>query len=336
MQSWSILIGTLGVLLGCNTHQGGRMNRGDRVDDKATDVRVAVIGVPNNSLGTPDGVARGPAALRRAGLLETLAAHADTLDYGDVRFAPPSTERDPGSGVLGLRSLVTMVQAVNAGVARALSEGRFPIVIGGDCPLVLGCLAAARKVHGRVGLVFVDGHEDAWPPQQAPTGQAADLELGFALGRHLGGLPKELAQLLPLVQSSDVAILGARNAGELAEFGIASLRGEVEFYDDKELRNGGIHDVTMRVVARLRDSAGVWWLHSDVDVLSQEVLPTDFPQAGGLSWEEFGALTRAGVNGRGAVGWDITVYNPDQDPDGRLARRLVSSIGAAIAGRTPS
>ncbi len=312
------------------------MDRGDRVNVKVAEVRVAVIGVPNNSLGSPDGVARGPAALRRAGLLERLAARADVVDYGDLRFAPPSTERDPRSGVMGLRSLVTMVQAVNGCVARALSEGRFPIVIGGDCPLVLGCLAAARKVHGRVGLVFVDGHEDAWPPQQAPTGQAADLELGFALGRHLGGLPKELADLLPLVQPSDVAILGARNAGELAEFGVASLRGEVEFYNDRELRNGGIHDVATRVVARLGDSVGVWWLHSDVDVLSQEALPTDFPQAGGFSWEEFGALTRAGISGRGVVGWDITVYNPDQDAGGKLANRLVNSIGAAFASRAPS
>ena len=276
LRSFPFLIGALGILLGCNSHHGGQMNRGDRVSDKRADVGVAVIGVPNNSLGTADGVSRGPAALRRAGLLETLAAHADALDYGDLQFAPPSTERDPRSGVMGLRSLVTMIQAVNSAVSRALSERRFPIVISGDCPLVLRCLAAARKLHARVGLVFVDGHEDAWPPQQAPTGQAADLELGFALGRHLEGLPKGLAELLPLIQPSDVAILGARNASELAESGVGSLRGEVEFYDDTELRTGGIREVTTRVVGRLGDSTGVWWLHTDVDVLSQEALPTDW------------------------------------------------------------
>src|SRR5215510_9930730 len=189
--------------------------------------RVAVIGVPNNSLGTPDGVSRAPAALRRAGLVTTLASLSDVSDYGDLQFAPPSTERDTRSGVMGLESLVTMVAAVHRAVGQAFSERRFPIVIGGDCPVILGCLAAARDVHGRVGLMFVDGHEDAWPPHQAPTGQAADLELGFALGRCLEELPTDIVRLLPVVTSDDVAILGARNADELAEFGVASLVSEV-------------------------------------------------------------------------------------------------------------
>ncbi len=194
---------------------------------------------------------------------------------------------------------------------------------------------AARVAH-EAAPGDVLGHEDAWPPRQAPTGQAADLELGLALGRHLDGLPRELAEPLPLLRSNDIAILGARNAGELAEFGIPSLRGEVEFYDDTELSKGGVSEVTARVVRRLRDSVGACWLHTDVDVLSQDALPTDFPQAGGLSWEEFEALARAAVGAPCVVGWDLTVYNPDRDPMGRPAKRLVEIIGAAIASRASS
>jgi len=298
--------------------------------------RVAVIGVPNNSLGTPDGVSRAPAALRRAGLVATLATLADVSDYGDLQFAPPSTERDTRSGVMGLESLVTMVVAVHRAVGQAFSERRFPIVIGGDCPVILGCLAAARDVHGRVGLMFVDGHEDAWPPHQAPTGQAADLELGFALGRYHARLPKDLATLLPLIGSSDVAILGARNASELAEFGVASLQGEVEFYNDAVLRTGGVQEVTSSVGQRLHDAIGHWWLHTDLDVLSQEALPTDFAQPGGLNWQEFAALTGAALSGPGLAGWDLTVYNPDLDPSGVLAKRIAGCVGAAIARRALS
>jgi arginase len=325
-----ILMGLLGDLLGCSFQPGGRMNRRDPAGEVPGALRIAVIGVPNNSLGTADGVSRAPEALRRAGLLEALAAHSDVADYGDLEFAPPSTERDPRSGVMGLRSLVTMIRAVHRGVARALSEGRFPLVVGGDCPLVLGCLAAARKGSDRVGLLFVDGHEDAWSPRQAPTGQAADLELGFALGRNLEGLPAELVDLLPLVRASDVAILGARNASELAEFGVASLRGQVELHDDTELRKGGVREVTSRAAGRLRDSTGTWWLHVDVDVLSQEALPTDFAQPGGLTWEEFGILTETALGAGGVAGWDIAVYNPDRDPGGARARRLIESIAAAL------
>ncbi len=33
-----------------------------------------------------------------------------------------------------------------------------------------------------MGVLFIDGHEDAWPPELSTTGEAADMELGFALG----------------------------------------------------------------------------------------------------------------------------------------------------------
>lgn len=32
------------------------------------------------------------------------------------------------------------------------------------------------------GLIFVDGHEDAWDPHRSGTGEAADSEIALALG----------------------------------------------------------------------------------------------------------------------------------------------------------
>ena len=145
-------------------------------------MRIGLIGVPFNSAGLPGGEARAPAALRATGLVEALRRVADVHDYGDVALPEPSPERDPTTGIIAPANLVAMVAAVRALVAQAIGHGDVPLVIGGECPLLLGCLAAARDAYGRVGLLFVDGHEDAWPPHQSTTGEAADMELGFALG----------------------------------------------------------------------------------------------------------------------------------------------------------
>jgi Arginase family len=136
--------------------------------------RIGLIGVPFNSAAVPGGEARAPAALRAAGLVEALQRAAQIHDYGDIALRRSSPERDPTSGIIAPISLEEMVATVRSKVALALGQGDLPLAIGGDRPVLLGCLAAARDAHERVGLFFVDGREDVWPPHQSPTGEAAD------------------------------------------------------------------------------------------------------------------------------------------------------------------
>ena len=138
-------------------------------------MRIGLIGVPFNSAESLT-VKPGPQRLRAAGLLEALQRVADVHDYGDIALRETSPQRDPASGIIAPVNLTEMVGAVRPR-SSAISRGDVPLVIGGDCPLLLGCLAAARDAYGRVGLFFVDGHEDAWPPQQSTTGEALDMEL---------------------------------------------------------------------------------------------------------------------------------------------------------------
>jgi len=54
-----------------------------------------------------------------------------------------------------------MISQVRDAVAAARRSGRFPLLVGGDCPVILGALAALQADGGQPGLLFVDGHEDA-------------------------------------------------------------------------------------------------------------------------------------------------------------------------------
>ena len=136
---------------------------------------IGLLGVPSNSAGTTDGVARGPLVLREEGLVETLRTHAEVRDYGDVTLPEPSPTRDARSKVIDPDGLGALVARVRDAVSPILESGHLPLVIGGDCPQLLGCLAAASG-RSRVGLLFVDGHEDAYLPLQSTTGEAADMK----------------------------------------------------------------------------------------------------------------------------------------------------------------
>jgi arginase len=286
---------------------------------------IGLLGVPTNSAGTIDGVARGPLVLREAGLVDALRRHAKVHDYGDLTLPQPSPTRAPRSHVIDPEGLDALVARVHDAVASIRDHGHLPLVIGGDCPLLLGCLAASRG-RDRVGLLFVDGHEDAYLPTQSSSGEAADMELAFALGMADASWSPELAAVLPLVAPADVRILGARDSALLRAEGVASLRDRVSLVDGDRLAA----DPAASTAASCATLPRPWWFHLDLDVLSTEALPAiDYPQAGGLDWDQLTVVATTAL-GADPVGWDVTIYNPDLDPTRVHARRIVRFLGSVI------
>jgi arginase len=298
-------------------------------------MRFGLIGVPFNSTGLPGGEALAPAALRAAGLVEALHRVADIRDYGDIALPGSNPERDPTTGIIAPANLAAMVAAVRFLVAQVIDVGDVPLVIGGECPLLLGCLAAARDTYGRVGLLFVDGHEDAWPPHRSTTGEAADMELGFALGLTGATGVHDLDALLPLVCPNDAIVLGPRDRDELAAAKVPSVASTVTFHDDRALLATDLDTTSRALMRQLHGAATHWWFHLDLDVLAtRSFSAVRYPQPGGLSWPHFEMIAGAALRAPGLIGWNITIYNPDLDFDGRGADQIVTFLERMFSART--
>ena len=296
---------------------------------------LGVIGVPTNSSGKVDGVAKAPTAIRRAGLVHVLRRYCKVHSEGDVSFASPTKDRDPYSGIIGYDAFTSMIHAVYKGVSNSINHNRFPLVIGGDCPILLGCLAALKKIYeSHVGLFFIDGHEDSYPPHKSPTGEAADMELGFALGINCEHLSSNIANGLqvPLVDARNVCMLGPRDKNYLQKHGIKSVSGKVvkAFYDDIDIRKSkDIEGLINRVIKHLTSKRAVdkLWFHVDLDVLStRSMRAVDYKQPGGINWNQLKKVTKAIISSGYTAGMNITIYNPDMDPDGRIAKHIVSYL----------
>lgn len=293
---------------------------------------IALLGVPTNSSGTTDGVARGPRALRHAGLVRRLRSAGPLIDLGDVQVDEPSPARGP-DGIIDGANLAVTLGRLRATTAVARREAHRLLLFGGDCPILIGALAGCADVAGtRPGLLFVDGHEDAWPPHASTTGEAADMELGLLLGRSIDGVEPSLQAQIPRLDPGRVVIVGARDRAELDDAGVESLDGTVSLLDDAAVRAdpGG---VALEAVRRVAWPAGDWWLHVDLDVLSSDALPAvDYRQDGGLSWSDLTTLTRSALSAGGCLGATVTIFNPDLDPDGRYAHAIVEFIGGLADG----
>ena len=61
---------------------------------------------------------------------------------------------------------------------KVLDAGEFPIVLGGDCTIVLGSMLALRR-RGRYGLFFIDGNADFFQPEAEPNGEGASMAKGL-------------------------------------------------------------------------------------------------------------------------------------------------------------
>jgi arginase len=292
--------------------------------------RIAVIEAPSILGLRPTGVETLPEALLHAGLIDRLhARHAGCVapdnSYSSSRDSTTLTLNGPGIASFS-RKLADAVGAV-------LDEGEFPVVLGGDCSILLGDLLALKR-RGRYGLLFVDGHADFYSPEANPNGEAASMDLALATGRGPDVLTN-IEQRRPLVNDEDAVAFGFRDADEQAAYGSPPLPKQLFAVDLGTIRNRGVDAAVRDAVAHLTRDGGPdqgFWMHVDADVLDDAIMPAvDYRLPGGLSWNELTRTLRVAVQSGRAVGLEVTIYNPKLDSDGTGARELVRVIGDALA-----
>jgi arginase len=292
--------------------------------------RLVITGVPIDSVSAPEpgsdpfGTELAPVALRAAGLAGAVGA----TDAGDLPVRLTGRVRDAQTGIVGWPSVQALTQAVRLQASEITAGGGLPFLVGGCCTLLPGALAGARDVLGRVGLAYLDGHLDTYDGQTSPTGEAADMPVSVIAGNGPGGWSADVGA--PLVGPDQLALLGPRDRAEAETLGAVlpencGLRPEL---NPAQLRERGLSAAGQDAADRLSRGAGRYWLHLDVDVLSEEVFPaTDYLMPGGLNLAELRDLMEPLARGTGLAGLSLGCYNPGKDADGSGAQALVGLFG---------
>ncbi len=294
--------------------------------------RYAIIEAPSNLGLRPTGVELLPEALLNHGLAERLQARRAT------RLRVPAYEdaRDEETLTLNAHSIAAWSSTLADDVEDVLDRGEFPVVLGGDCSIVLGTTLAMKR-RGRYGLLFIDGHADFYQPEANPNGEAASMDLAFATG-HGPALLANLENRGPLVRDEDVVAFAFRDAEEQAEYGSQPLPDDLLAYDLGKIRSLGIKAAAWAAVKHLTrlESKG-FFIHVDADCLDDEVMPAvDYRLPGGLSTEELTQALRIAMASGMAMGIEVTIYNPNLDKDGEAGRRLADTLANALGTAAPA
>lgn len=283
--------------------------------------------------GHVPGTWRAPQALSEAGLIEALAP----VRVVDLDRPAYSTEPQPGTKLRNGPAIRCFNLELAEIVAGALGQDEFPLVIGGDCSILLGALAAARR-SDVVALVHVDGHSDFRHPGNydvdAALGSAAGMDLALATGRGEPLLTQWPGIAGPLVADEAVVQIGERESRD-ADFAWPDINSttikRIDVFAARELGAAKVLETTSATLAR---ADCPYWLHLDVDVLDQTLMPAvDSPGSPGIDPDDLVVILSALAVDQHCIGMDMTIYDPDLDPTGDLARLLVSLLGRVLKQR---
>jgi arginase len=298
--------------------------------------RIAILDAPSNlGLRPPTetsvpGCAKAPGALRDHGLITRLAAR-DAGCLTPPRYDPGDWR--PGDGVCHAAEIAAYSRKLADRIGAIIDLGDFPVVLGGDCSILLGSGLAMHRlgesVGGRIGLVFVDGHSDFRHPGNASyVGAAAGEDLALATGRGQSDLAA-IEGRRPYFRDIDVVVLGIRAQDE---YRLDLQAAGVVTRPVPTLRVEGAARSAQWARDQLVDCAG-FWVHLDMDVLDPAVMPAvDAPEPGGIAFPELELLLAGLVDTPHCLGVEITVFDPDYDPDGSYAEEITSAL---VSGLTP-
>ena len=291
--------------------------------------RYSIIDAPSILGLRPTGVQYLPEALKTAGLLKGLNAEYVGYVQPSLSYNP---KRDQATLIMNADAIKTFSLQLAEIVSTEIAKKNFPIVLGGDCSILIGPLLGLRRV-GRYGLFFIDGHADFYQPQASTTGEVADMDLAIVSGRGPDILTN-IDDLKPLVRDEDAVVFGYRDTEQSLSYGSQDIREtNMHVFDLSQIRGLKIATATSVAVARLmKDGLEGFWIHLDADVLDDRVMPAvDYRLPdGGLGFSELSKLLSVLIASGHAVGMTITIFNPHLDLDGSIAKNFVSSIVAGL------
>ncbi|WP_123042004.1 arginase [Cohnella candidum] len=211
-------------------------------------------------------------------------------------------------------------------VSQAVSEGEFPLVVGGDRSISIGAIAGLNREHGNVGVIWFDAHPSLLTEQTSSTGYVNEMALASILGK----------------TEIDVAGVGKVRKENLVLIGLR----EVQPSEREWIKAEGLHCFTMAEVDRMgiekvvqqaleiagRGTDGIH-VSFDADCLDPLEAPGVVSAVpGGLYFREAHFACELLADSGKVTSMDVTEVNPFLD-DQRRTARLIAGLVASVLGK---
>jgi len=297
---------------------------------------VRVFGVPMDLGADRRGVDMGPSAIRYGGLADAVEGlELDCEDGGNVDVPEPErTDPDAGRPAEGRAKYLAATEGVCRDladdVARAVSDGYLPLVLGGDHSIAIGTVGGVAR-HRDLGVVWFDAHGDFNTPTTTPSGNVHGMALAAILGR---GTFADREWADAGVDPENVAIVGVRDLDD--EERVAVRESDVTVFTMTDVDERGLPAVTRDAVEVATDGTEGLHVSLDLDFLDPSEAPgVGTPVRGGVSYREghtaMEIVSRQAGDALASV--ELVEVNPILDEHNRTAELAVELAASTLGKR---
>ena len=293
--------------------------------------KIALIGACSSAAAFLPGTEKAPQALRTAGLIEKIKNIGyEVTDLGDC---PPRLFADDEEHrrARNLPAIVAGLNDLKVHAEVAIKSGALVLVLGGDCAQVIGLLTGARRYYKHLNLFWMDRDADLNTPASTPSGRIDGMVVASIIGRGAPELVRFWGET-PLVREPDVLLFGLDRVDPPEQEFLS--KSPLRYVYAADIQKKGAAASTRDALAHLHTDSRDFILHLDTDIISQEEFPAvNVPGSGGLSFDEVRQSLGEILSQKTLLALDVAQYNPDRDPGGASAQKLVDLLVYGLTAR---
>ncbi|PYP68792.1 MAG: arginase [Gemmatimonadetes bacterium] len=291
-------------------------------------MKIQFLLVPYDSGRREWRMGRGPSYLLRHGVGSSLRALGHEVDAEYVEPGGLDGPNPPASAEIATSFSLYRQVAVRARAARA--NGALPIVLGGNCGVTLGAIAAATMTgRGDLGVLWLDAHADFNTPETTVSGFLDGMGLAVLTGRCWRSLAMSIPGFAAMADAN-VVLGGARDLDPAEEMlleasGVRVVRGS-------SIRTAGVAESLAPALESLRGHVSRLHFHLDADVLDEnEGRANAFAAPGGLTSAELVEVARLAARRFDIVSAAVTAYDPAIDTTSALPAAIACALEALVS-----
>ena len=278
------------------------------------------LGLKQTEYADEPGVRKLPEWLRKWGFHDEI----NPRNIYSIESPAYSMEFDESSGVRNAGKIAAYAKEQSRLLKEIFRDNSFQVILGGDCSILIGACLALKSI-GNFGLFFLDGHTDFIGPDLSETGGAAGMDLAIVTGYGNDKLTN-IENLKPYIKEENVYCVGNRYLDETYLNPVRTAG--IHYFDLEAVREIGISIVVRDFLKMIEEKElDGFLIHFDADVLNDDIMPAvDSRQEGGLSYPEMKQILEPLVCSPKAVGMEITILDPDLDPNAYYTRPFIENI----------